>query len=308
MKKLKKLLLIALFSVSTLVMIGTVNASSEKSLFVRNGDPTNPSVKRDIRIICDPKAIENGQTSKCYLIGTLMKASDADGYTEANGFTTQVYTTKYLKIVGATHNPGITGAATTLVTASTTSGTSGVENAPDAPDSLVNGFRCAYDSAEASKKGVIDYRCAIFYSKKSTAKNVFSLTTLRNGADTLASKINAERALAQGSGLGYIGSYEVKLDAGDKDIKECGEICVKVWEIPQDTDYDKCASGSASADCKPVNDEYLCKELGMINKPDDPTPPPPTGAFASYAVLAAGALIAIGAVAMAKKNNKFNRV
>jgi hypothetical protein len=52
---------------------------------------------------------------------------------------------------------------------------------------------------------------------------------------------------------------------------------------------------------------FDCREIHMKKK-TEPGNNPGTGAFASYALLAAGALIAISAITIAKKNNKLQKI
>ena len=61
--------------------------------------------------------------------------------------------------------------------------------------------------------------------------------------------------------------------------------------------------------CREENGKYYGKDGSEITKEQyEKDCIPKTGSFASYAVLAAGALIALSAITIAKKHNKFYRV
>ena len=91
------------------------------------------------------------------------------------------------------------------------------------------------------------------------------------------------------------------------------EDAVKAWRIPGEGDYahykecqadstDNC-TGVTSIETPGTTNNYVCQEVhykGGVN--------PDTGTFASYALLVAGALIAIAAITLAKKNTKLYRV
>ena len=54
--------------------------------------------------------------------------------------------------------------------------------------------------------------------------------------------------------------------------------------------------------------QYACAEVHYNETGTLPGDGTETGAFASYALLVAGALVAISAITLAKKNNKFSRI
>ena len=100
-------------------------------------------------------------------------------------------------------------------------------------------------------------------------------------------------------------------------IEACGELCVKAWRIPGEGDYahyKKCqtdgqidennnCTGVTSIETPGTTNNYVCQEVhykGGVN--------PDTGTFASYTLLVAGALIAIAAITLAKKNTKIYKV
>lgn len=309
MKKVKNLLLVALFGVFSFAFVGIASAApiAGSSLFARNGGPTAP---RQVDMVCEPGTLtENGAHARCYLIGNLDSSPDAA--TSVNGFAVQVYTTEYLKIDGVYGNDALTAKAGTLMMRDSTVSTS-IDVPTDAPDSVKN-YKCNRgDTINIAGKPVtpLDYRCALFYTKKTQAENAFTKSSLKQGH-------KVEHAY---SNPGLVGSFDVYLDTDKENVQECGEICYMLWEVPTKDDYDNtsCTTNPDDEKCKSTKEEYSCKEIEISlkkpdvtvtpEKPEDPTPAPDTGAFTSYAVLAAGALIAVGAIAMAKKNTKFNRL
>ena len=84
----------------------------------------------------------------------------------------------------------------------------------------------------------------------------------------------------------------------------CGDICVKVWTIPDGVYYSKALECGTGTGCvQHTTSEQKCVEIHI--KASGSTE---TGAFASYTILAAAAFIAISAVAIAKKNNKLYKI
>ena len=79
-------------------------------------------------------------------------------------------------------------------------------------------------------------------------------------------------------------------------MNDCGRLCVEVSYSGDRSDYGALEGNVTGTDAP-------CAEV----KPTG-TPQPPTGSFTSYIVLIGGAFVAIGAIALARKNNKFFRV
>lgn len=296
MKKIKKFLLMTVLGVCSFATVAVVNAAS----FDMNR----------MNLVCEPSAIEGGQRSTCYLIGqpSTNVATDTN-----HGYVAQAYTTKYLKIINVNKNDNVPNTSAVLASASATTEKpfSSVSNAPAALKQMT----CIYDS-EISRE-TSDYKCLVYYS--TTDANAFNPSVMKqNVANTpglTAQHVN--------DGYGVIGNVVVELDEKAK-VNECGELCIKVWKVPNAIAYDRyntdCAvAASGDPNCgeatsvqpspKAESAGYFCEEIHLKTTPEpEPGETPPTGAFASYAVLAAGALIAISAIAMAKKNNKFNKI
>ena len=92
-----------------------------------------------------------------------------------------------------------------------------------------------------------------------------------------------------------IGKVIAHIDASLKD-SSCGELCVYAREAKDTSSYTM--EGSET---------YFCSEVHYTGD-NTPASNVDTGAFTSYLLLAAGAVVAIGAVVLAKKNNKFYKV
>lgn len=148
--------------------------------------------------------------------------------------------------------------------------------------------------------------------------NTGSLITNKAGA-TGVDIINTNH-----SGYTPIGYWTVKVreDATDEN---CGKICVSVQAKNTSTSQ----LGSNPQECVEIhpkdeevkvktctydetNKIYYDKNGNVVDeaeyKKQCKVNPPQTGSFASYAVLAAGAFIALSAITIAKKHNKFYKV
>lgn len=97
-----------------------------------------------------------------------------------------------------------------------------------------------------------------------------------------------------------IGYFVVALD--ETATKEnCGEICVALQYAVKISEINTTSSGLTNTGLANGCAEITPTSTGGGDNPE-------TGNFASYAALAAGALIAISAIVVAKKHNKFYRV
>ncbi len=255
-------------------------------------------------LVCEPASVSSGQSTDCYLIGV---PSPTGTEYSANGYVTYAYTTRYLNLNGAAVNSEITNADVTFI--KPTSATQAITMSPDMPTGLT-GFQCTYDSQNI--EGGLQFACAIFYTKKDQS-NAFTPTSIKK----VNSKISGSSVLPNAN-FGIIGSYQVSLsnDMPEDVVSACGELCVKAWVVPGSDDYnhvDACATDGVRADgnnCTDISSVqttgtklYTCQEVHVTGKSN-----PDTGTFASYALLVAGALIAISAITLANKNNKIYRV
>jgi hypothetical protein len=119
--------------------------------------------------------------------------------------------------------------------------------------------------------------CYVFYAKKDK-----SITPVTEFAE------NNVQALQGYSGYTVIGYYQVQLKE-DANMKTCGRLCVQAKYAATPTGYSGLDGGM-----KP------CEEVSPSGVP--------TGSFASYTLLIGAAFVALGAITLAKKHNKFYRV
>lgn len=295
MKKMKKLFLMSVLAVSSLAIMG-MNEVKAAAFNMSNMD-----------VICAPESLSPGGYAECYLIGKVQESTGS-----VNGYVTQVYTTDDLLLAGISANKSVTNASATLIEGKDSATISTITYTTDMPASLKD-FKCEFDSAivkSGSKKS--EFGCGIFYTKTSAASNAYTPTTIIK-KDTATNK-----ALGSGkTSFGVIGSYKVQLSVDNKD-NTCGDLCVKAWRVPEKTDYQHyqaCAAGTTGPNgekCSETttaqNSTVVCDDIAKSSSTTYPGVNPPTGAFASYALLAAGALIAISAIAISKKHKKIYRV
>lgn len=116
------------------------------------------------------------------------------------------------------------------------------------------------------------------------------ITDSSTGFTTLISKV------AAGVSTGNIANIVAKVsEQGD----DCGNICVEIYYTEV---------GAATE----VKDEQKLFTQKVCEKNDTPTDPkfesPETGNFASYAILAGGAAIALATISIAKRSTKFYKV
>lgn len=289
MKKIKNMLLMSLLTICAVAIVGIDKVSAAPF-----------QIGSTATIICEPETISAGEGTDCYLVG---KPSPASGNYSVHGYVTYAYATKYLELNGAKANANIPNTSVHFM--ESTAATNTLTATGNMPSGMT-GVTCNYDSTNI--EGGLDFGCAIFYTHKD-----------KDAAYTPASIIanNDPNIVPNGdTTYGVIGSYQVSL-ASEAEGENCGELCVKAWVVPGADDYahvhycqtdGKKQDGSACSDVtasQTVSGEngYICQEVhyrGGVN--------PDTGTFASYALLVAGALIAIAAITLAKKNTKLYRV
>lgn len=290
MKKIKNMLLLSLLTICAVAVVGIdkVNAATF-------------DLGSSASIVCSPDTISAGQGTDCYLVG---KPVPASGDYSVHGYVTYAYTTDYLELKGAKENSNIPNTSVHFM--KSTAATNGLTITGQMPSGM-NGLTCKYDSANI--EGGLDFGCAVFYTHKDKAAAFTPASIIK---DNTANMVPGGNTTA----YGVIGSYQVSV-AADAEGEACGELCVKAWMVPGEGDYahveycqtnGKKQDGSACSDVTTIQtvageNGYICREVhyrGGVN--------PDTGTFASYALLIAGALIAVAAVALAKKNTKLYRV
>lgn len=277
MKKSKYLFLTALFAICTFVLLGVGQVKAAYVGFTLQ----SPA--------CDPnEGLLPGETSTCYIAGTSSQSGPA------HGFIANVYTTDGLRYVKAYKYPSTSGNVDVLeleasAASSTKKGTltytSGSEE-----------FTCRYDTNVKAEKTAWqiedgdDFRCVVWYSK---GENFY------NGVNN-APTDSIKELTGDGNGMIVLGSIEVKVDDSIENQSSCGELCIAVKEMEESGNY-------ASFD--ETLGTYKCTEVHYTaGSPAAADDQPDTGAFTSYLLLAAGAFVAISAVTIAKKHNKFYRV
>ena len=138
-----------------------------------------------------------------------------------------------------------------------------------------------------------------------------------------------EKSSYQVDTTAVLGAVIVKLDDGN-DVDKCGNLCIVSYAVAESTDWNHAdchvtdgtmhSEWDTSVTCDTGNPSlitpahhlpsgvYDCFEIEMKSKTVENDDTPESGAFVSYAILAAGALIAISAVTIAKKHNRLQKI
>lgn len=299
MKNIKKLFLMSFFAIAALVLVGMTDVKAAGDLIF--GQPSGSD------IVCDPKSVAPGEPSLCYFVGQ-PDSTTASMY----GYIMHAFTTKKLKLVGV--ETAVQGAQAVYTDISSMlDGEQAITKQADMTDNVA-AFKCTYvsdDSVTNTIENATSYGCGIFYTTKNTSTDAFTGSSIVDAAKAL-------NLTTLPTGYGVVGAFKVELDE-TATATECGEICVKVFGAPTDAQFNASADENTHykscgnvvdkiAGCGAVEDHFDCIEVSYQGSGELPSQSPPTGAFASYALLVAGALIAISAIALAKKNNKLYRV
>lgn len=282
MKNIKSKILSAILAIGGLMAVGmtTVNAATYNTFALLNSD-----------VVCEPNTLEKGDMATCYIIGQPDGADDSS----VHGYVVNAYTTKYLTLE---NTKKVVSTNTGHVFSNAQSATETIKASDDMPADLKL-FSCQNDSTISTDEELSSFGCGVFYTVNGATSNAFTKTAVLGAAS------NVESGVLPNSTYGAIGAFYVKL-SDDVQGNECGEICVKAWRVPEATMYSDSKFNCTDAGCgTETNNVYDCKEV-HYNAPI--IEPGETGAFASYALLIAGALIAISAITLAKKNNRFSRI
>ncbi len=236
--------------------------------------------------------VTKGEPVYCYLIAEITNEGNVGIYGALTGVETEQLVIK-----------GKGPADTTIISA-------------DAFDYEATGTK--FSRACQQKSGCVD-----FYAVNPTV-GILSRGGANVGPQEGVAKINESM-----SGFTIIGWWEVRL-TDDATADNCGKICA--WIKPLNTELD--VQGSVAIEepsidngrCREIkpkieikktchtegegeNIKYYGKDGNVITKEQyEKDCIPPTGGWASYAVLAAGAFIALSAITIAKKHNKFYQV
>ncbi len=278
MRKLKKLFLMSILSVSAFVLCGMTTANAA-AFSLTNAD-----------VVCDPTELaKNGDRASCYIIGNPSATGSVHGY------AIRAYSTKHLNIIGT--ESIITNSDTAWTEA--LSATETIASKPNMSDG-VKKFGCVADDTASSDAKT--FGCGIYYTVNSVENDAFTPATIKSEA--ALSQVGD--ALPEGN-YGVLGSIIVQLDDIDPEnpVSECGQLCVKVWRVATEENYENystCGNTNPELCGNETSNQYKCKDIHYRKAGAE------TGAFASYALLAACALIAVSAITLAKKNNKFSRI
>ena len=141
-------------------------------------------------------------------------------------------------------------------------------------------------NANAAKYKCENDKCDMFYAKKDQ-----SLKAAENWSDNNVSELTGF------TGYTVLGSYQVNL-SDTATMKDCGKLCLDI-KYSTNGEYTGSNFGVAT--------NVSCAEIKPAGG-EDPEGNPGSGSFTSYIVLVGGLFVALGAIALARKNNKFYRV
>ena len=244
MKKMKNLLLVALFAICAFVVGGNV---VEAAATINN-----------FAVVCQASELgKNGETD-CYLIGNLQNDTATGAGLHGIVAKTTVGNLDIVKFESAFDNV----VAEKLNNGQSSTVVSGLQNGQSYTCKTDNGSPCYLLITKTAGNGLIAHG-----KSKKTASN---------------------------SDYTVLGSSTVKVNE-NASVNDCGTLCVNATYALTDSEYTTGLHSSNTTES--VCDEITVKEGEVA-----------TGNFVSYAVLAAGAFIAISAIALAKKHNKFYRV
>jgi len=301
MKKTKNLLLVAVLFVSVFVFAGMVKAA-------------DPWGFQEAWLVCNPEAVEPNEDTTCYYFGKVSGTTT----TPNAGFYTKMYTTDKLTIEEVHPNKNLSNALGLFVK---TSGSQAASipsfNAETMPAGLQK-FKCEVET----EKDTNSRGCGVFYTKKGS-ENAYSIDLMKSydkltDNDITASSYDVTKTAVLG---------DIVLHLEKNDVDKCGNICISSYAVAvaDDWSHGDCSAHTGTSEWDgsscvgddvnitqhtqphhlPDGNEYDCFELEMKVKETQNTE---TGAFVSYAILAAGALIAISAVTIAKKHNRLQKI
>lgn len=274
MKKIKNILYLSILAISAFCMIGITEVKAGKA--------------ENFKVVCDKQTIEPEQIANCYLIA---QVTDTVSFVETTIYPGAEPTqqSKNLKIVGV-GGPPTNGNVTAL---KLTNG-QGIKKKNDSEslglnsdhiDSGASLYECdnTQTYSEESYKG-----CQLFYAlKNQSIKHVDDISE------------NNVAALNSHTGYTVIGYYAVSL-TDDAPNNDCGRLCVIARYAPANGTVEDHLEGSTSNNCAEIKTK--------VTDPDDPGDPVDSGSFTSYLVLIGAVFVAVGAIALAKRNSKFYRV
>ena len=239
--------------------------------FLMAGSVRAAATASNFDIVCSPESIEKNNTSTCHLVAVV------SGETGIFGVATKISTMNHLTLFTGDGTTGVHGGNDYITAEYYTNG---------GESKIVPGYKCA----TTGEKG-----CAFFMSNSSTNAILPSTGNTITGLKKGNNEYN---------GYTDIGYFTVTLDE-TATKQDCGRLCVTVQFAETKAAFTSEQGPSADSGSKEACDEITPILAGEVASVEET---PETGNFASYAVLAAGAFIAISAIAIAKKHNKFYRV
>jgi hypothetical protein len=300
MKKTRNLLLLATLFVSIFAFAVTANARAWG--FSR------------AQLVCNPEELEAGGSADCYYFG-----KPSGEVSESNaGFYTRMYSTDNLVIDDVVVNAKLSGAGARYVESASLNEAVIQTPSADMPSKL-SGFRCVVEPAGGDAKST---GCGIFYSTQSSGSDnkVYKAASMVIYGDLTAQKVKTKINTTDVAVLGHI-----KVSLPDtNDVEACGNLCIASYAIGSNDDWDRgdCTNNAGTSEwsgescegstpsltpaTQGKQEEFDCFEIKL--KQGTPQHVPESGAFVSYAILAAGALIAISAVTIAKKHNRIQKI
>lgn len=272
MKKLKNIFCLYVLAISAFCIMGITEVKAAGAS------------AEQFQVVCDQKSVEPGQTANCFLIAKILNGDISFVETTVTPDTNGQYQTKNLKITSVEGPPrnGDVAATNKLTHGKGLTDIAGLDQ--DHKESGANQYKCNNTNTytEESYKG-----CQLFYALKN--KKIKSVTNAsENGVPVLNSGYD---------GYTVIGFYVVTL-SDDATKNDCGRLCV----IPRYAADD----GTVEGDMEGFTTDKPCAEIEV--KPGENPGTPGTGNFTSYLVLIGAAFVAVGAIALAKRNSKFFRV
>ena len=228
----------------------------------------------DWDMVCDPTAIEYGDKAKCYIIAKISAATSGSGI---YGVNMKNVKTQYLKIDAFN---------STLPDVKVESERTNGQNSTIPGNTS---FICK------TSTGNVPY---CFTVVSDSSKLTGSTETTYSGTIKRPEKTYIEifDSVANYSLRTPVAYFEVSLS--EENPPECGKLCVDVDYAIYSTQIDATNGGFANS-----GKQNLCEEIQI-----EGTSPPETGSFASYLALATGAVVAIGAIIVSKKQNKVHKI
>jgi len=305
MKKTRNLLLFMALCISTFAFVVTANARTWNF--------------SKAQLVCNPEELEAGGSADCYYFGTVAGSNP----TAIAGFYTQMYSTDNLIINDVFANQKLSGAKAKYVENASSNEAAIPTPSSDMPQKM-NGFKCIVRPGEG--RDAKSTGCGIFYSDQTVKEDnkVYVPASMTVYGALTNAKLKAKNFSTTAGATAVLGHVKVSLP-NDNDIEACGNLCIASYAVGSNDDWNRgdCTNQAGTSDwdssvsCEGADvglttptfqkdGNFDCFEVKL--KKGTPQNVPESGAFVSYAILAAGALIAISAVTIAKKHNRLQKI